>query len=190
MYFNKQKDRMVEVLQNYRAFFYKKVDLPGKPNQVHWELIRRIDDYPSEFDAMGIDCFFSPCFSRYVCTDKRTKQFVIKDAYTQDKIVSVIPTELLTFDVVENAQQTLNRTKWIDINTILIINEEGIEKLIDLDKDFKEIEFNFRPLFTGIAKDSEEPPEDGSSSEEKEYEQYAYYHKRRPLNLKACLPRL
>ena len=29
VFFNKNKDRMIEVLMNYRTFFYRKVQVPG-----------------------------------------------------------------------------------------------------------------------------------------------------------------
>ena len=39
------------------------------------------------------------------------------------------------------------RFKWVDSDTIKIINKEGIEKKIDLKDNFREIEFNIVPLF-------------------------------------------
>ena len=36
---------------------------------------------------------------------------------------------------------------WVDNDTIKIVNKEGIEKLIDIRNNFREIEFNLIPLF-------------------------------------------
>lgn len=75
VFFNKEKDRMIEVLQNYRTFFYKRVQQPGQPeHMVKWELIRRVNDYPVELEIdNGRIEFFTPCFSRYIVTDKKNK---------------------------------------------------------------------------------------------------------------------
>lgn len=133
---------MIEVLQNYKTNFYKKVVVPEtNPPQVKWQFIRRIYDFPS--DLWGADNdrleFFSPCFSKYIITDKKTKQFVIKDTYLE-KIISRIPHELLCFKTTKDSVSAINRMKWIDENTLLIVNKEGIEKLIDVSNEkFEEI---------------------------------------------------
>jgi len=47
----------------------------------------------------------------------------------------------------ENPKKLMFRFKWVDENTIRIINKEGIEKKIDIKDNFKEIEFNIIPLY-------------------------------------------
>lgn len=39
------------------------------------------------------------------------------------------------------------RFSWIDNDTIKVVNNEGIERLIDLKNNFKEIEFNRIPMY-------------------------------------------
>lgn len=39
------------------------------------------------------------------------------------------------------------RFMWVDNDTVRIVNPEGIERLVDLKNNFKEIEFNKIPLF-------------------------------------------
>lgn len=41
----------------------------------------------------------------------------------------------------------MRRLRWLDEDKLHIINEEGIERIIDTTNDFKEIEFNFIPLY-------------------------------------------
>lgn len=41
----------------------------------------------------------------------------------------------------------MNKFKWIDNNQIRIINNEGIEKILDIKDNFREIEYNVIPLF-------------------------------------------
>lgn len=46
---------------------------------------------------------------------------------------------------------TINRLQWIDNKVIRIANEFGHEKLIDIEDDFKELEFNTIPLFNEVS---------------------------------------
>lgn len=48
----------------------------------------------------------------------------------------------------EPAHEIMNRFKWVDEETIRLINNEGIEKIIDLKSvHLDEIEYNVIPLF-------------------------------------------
>ena len=63
-----------------------------------------------------------------------------------------MPKDLLTFkDIEVGAFKVLNRCCWLENNLFLITNEEGIEKIIDIDNNFNEINFNARPLFNEIS---------------------------------------
>ena len=74
-----------------------------------------------------------------------------------------IPKEMMSFTDVNQVLHVFNRFKWVDERTFLIVNEEGMEKLIDIDDGFKELAFNYRPLFTSI---------DKNKNEGREYESY------------------
>ena len=41
----------------------------------------------------------------------------------------------------------MNRFKWVNEHTIRIINRDGIEMLIDMKDNYKEIDYNVVPLF-------------------------------------------
>lgn len=48
-------------------------------------------------------------------------------------------------------KQVMNRVKFQDESTLLIVSEDGVEKLVDIeDENFQELSFNFRPLFNEI----------------------------------------
>ncbi len=47
----------------------------------------------------------------------------------------------------ESARDIMNRFIWIDKSQIKIINKEGIEKIVDLEHNFEEVEYNVIPLF-------------------------------------------
>lgn len=40
-----------------------------------------------------------------------------------------------------------HRFMWIDNDTIKVVNNEGIERLVDLKNNFREIQFNRIPMF-------------------------------------------
>ena len=48
---------------------------------------------------------------------------------------------------VESARDIMNRFIWIDKSQIKIINKEGIEKIVDLEHNVEEVEYNVIPLF-------------------------------------------
>lgn len=41
----------------------------------------------------------------------------------------------------------MNRFRWVDCDTIIVMNNEGVEKKIDIKDNFREIEFNIIPLY-------------------------------------------
>lgn len=97
----------------------------------------------------------------------------------------------------ESPKETMNRFKWVDEESIRIINKEGIEKIIDMQARFTETEYNVIPLFDiEETKDpvrsyfyNRKPLHVGQVKERlmRKYQQYksAYYleHKREPFSL-------
>lgn len=47
----------------------------------------------------------------------------------------------------EKLEDIAKRFKWVDEDIILVVNTEGIERLVDITKNFEEIQFNAIPLF-------------------------------------------
>lgn len=74
----------------------------------------------------------------------------------------------------ENVKTTMNRFCWVDNLTIKIINEEGTEKLIDLETQ-KELAYNVIPLF---------------DPQELEDPKRHYYNNRVPMKIEAALDRM
>lgn len=92
---------MILKIINFRTFLYKIIKTPGENSkEVTFELIRQIVDYPEDLenDQNGNKLtFFSPCFSRYIRVDQKTKEFFVKDAI-KDEIVSYIPKNYMWID--------------------------------------------------------------------------------------------
>lgn len=112
---------------------------------------------------------------------------MVKDAI-KDQVVTYIPKDVLYLEktgILEKKEafsQTINRIKWIDYSTLLVVNEDGVEKMLNIDNGFEEISYNFRPLFTSIS------PIKGL--ENKEYLKDPYYFKRSELQHSNLLNRL
>jgi hypothetical protein len=87
----------------------------------------------------------SPCFEYYIDIDREMKRFVIKDTFTST-LIYTISSDLMDFTT-ESARDIMNRFIWINKGQIKIINKEGIEKIVDLEHNFEEIEYNVIPLF-------------------------------------------
>ena len=120
--------------------------------------------------------FFTPCQSRYLFLDKKTREFIVKDSYT-GKELFIIPTDILTVNKdLSTPNRAINRIKWLDASTLKIVNEDGYEKIVDLDNNCNEVSYNYRPLFKSI---------DGV-----EYESNSYYHLRKDLTSNDILMRL
>lgn len=83
----------------------------------------------------------------YLDVDRKNKKFMIRDSFTQD-VRYHIPEYLM-----ENPNKEVgflpaaHRFTWVDNDTIKIVNHEGIERLVDLKNNFKEIEFNRIPMY-------------------------------------------
>ena len=141
LYFNENRDRMILKIVNFRTFIYKIHKYPGtSTNEVYFELIRQIIEYPDELEndyvSHGYFSYFTPCFGRFIKLDRKSSQFVIIDSYTGD-VVKMIPKDIMyiskkSFDE-KKIKETVNRIKFIDFSTMLIVNEEGIEKLMNID---------------------------------------------------------
>lgn len=149
MFFNESKDYMLEILLNARAFLYKKVNNRDKehPNRVKWELVHRFTQFPIDLlSCTQYPYIFSPDFSMYLDADRKGKVFLIKDSFTQ-QVHLKIPQHIMDCHT-ESLQDVAARFTWLDNKTIKVINSEGIERKISIDKgEFKEIEFNVIPLF-------------------------------------------
>lgn len=83
----------------------------------------------------------------YLDIDRKNKRFMIRDSFTQE-IRYHIPEWLMDFSAEgEKFVSIALKFMWIDNDTIKVVNSEGIERLVDLKNNFKEIEFNKIPLF-------------------------------------------
>eukprot|EP00347_Sterkiella_histriomuscorum_P013502 403364473 len=179
MFVNDSHDRMITVLINYRTFLYsaEKID-PTDETKVKWNVIRQINPFPNELDNdFKFLEHFTPCFSRYMTYDKKNQQFVLRDNINGGVEILKFPKDVLSCDnQVDHIKWATNRIKWLDYSTIKIVNEEGIEKIYNVDNKFSTEGYNVIPMFNDI--------------QGKEWETKHYYKERAQLTSDQFLERL
>jgi hypothetical protein len=99
--------------------------------------------------------------------DKKNCQFLIKDTYT-NQVLFKVPKDLMELEDVTKPRFTMNRMRFIDYKTMIIVNLEGVEKIIDIDNGFNELSYNFRPLFLEV-----------DPTNKREFEDFQYFIRRR-----------
>lgn len=77
---------MYEHLVHQRYYLYKKVaDNMYGSNRVSWQLVRRMQGMPTDLQStIRYPFIFSPDFSMYLDVERKEKQFLIKDSFTQE----------------------------------------------------------------------------------------------------------
>ena len=93
---------MIKILEGQRIFYYNKkpiiADETTDPWHCKWEQKSYIDDVSAKmFNDPGRLEFFSPCLTRYMITNKRNQNFIIKDTETREEVCKV-PLELMSSD--------------------------------------------------------------------------------------------
>ena len=109
--------------------------------------MRQINDYPGDLenDAQRLE-FFSPDFSRYIVLDKKLLQFKIKDT-ENNTVLFTVPKDLLPYTKDSDPSNVINRFKFLDSKTFIVVNDQGLEKKVCIDDNFEELQFNLRPMF-------------------------------------------
>jgi hypothetical protein len=136
---------MYERLLNNRQFLYERVKDPEFPNRVTWELKHRFKSTPGEFcNTTSYPYHLSPNFEQYIDIDRKNHSFVIRDTITED-IKIQIPTHLLKWNSTSTLPRDGSMFKWHDNRTLMILTSEGVEKLVDITSNFKELAYNMIP---------------------------------------------
>ena len=156
VFINDNCDRMIVKLEFSRVFVYKlKARITRGADDTHksqWELLRQLSDYPFYLDNKKTTCKLEPFtkdFSLYVRYNKKEKQFEIRHLDTGENH-SFIPTDILGVGESLDLLEVINRFRWLDSNTFVVVSEYGLEKIININHGFKEESFNQRPLFNEI----------------------------------------
>jgi hypothetical protein len=76
----------------------------------------------------------------------------------------------------DSIDKLMFRFKWVDENTIQIINQEGIEKKVDMKNNFAEIAFNVIPLY-------EQKQKEDALQDKMHFNQFNFYTNRPSLEI-------
>ena len=148
VFINDNCDRMIVKLQFSRVFVYKLKQgitkgATDNSNQ-QWELLRQIADYPTYLDNPLTTSKLEPFtkdFSLYVRYAKKLKMFQIRHLDTGEHH-SYIPTDILGVGESTVLLEVINRFRWLDSHTFMVVSEYGLEKIININNGFKEESFN------------------------------------------------
>jgi hypothetical protein len=140
---------MYERLKYERHFVYERIDKEG--GLCEWKLKHRFVFLP--YDLIKVTQYpflFTPNFENFIDLDESRTKFVIKPSFEKgNKPLIKIPRQLMDGKK-DKVQDIVRRFRWINANTFHIINKQGIERVIQIDyekKEFKELAFNFIPLY-------------------------------------------
>lgn len=144
IYFSDDLQYMLERQQNQKVFIKKRVDYEG--GFCKWKSIIHLKQFPMDLSELcQANFLFSPDLMYHLDYDKTLNVFTIKDTLTQ-MVYKNIPTGLMN-PKKEKVQDIARRFKWIDNTKIMVINNEGMEKIIDVKNNFAEIGYGVVPHF-------------------------------------------
>jgi hypothetical protein len=83
---------------------------------------------------------FSPDLMYYLDYDKSTNEFLIIRTIDQT-IYKRVPRGLMNPEK-EDAVKIASKFKWLDSSKLTIINNEGMEKVVDINNNFEELAYS------------------------------------------------
>lgn len=63
--------------------------------------------------------------------DNSHTNFIIRNVDKKEEVIATIPDRLMSAKI-ESLHHQASRFRWIDDNTLYVINQQGIERLIDI----------------------------------------------------------
>ncbi|CDW75557.1 wd-40 repeat protein [Stylonychia lemnae] len=144
IYFSEDLQYMLERLDNQRVLLYKQIQT-GTPGLVSWSLIRRLKQFPMDLaQTTYANYLFSPDLQYYLDFDKSENVFLIRRSLDQTTKCQ-IPKGIMNPQT-EEPIKIGKRFRWVNSNVIKIINSEGIEKIINIENGFKDINQDTVPM--------------------------------------------
>ena len=150
LYFNKRADCMIEWLDHGRVFLYKKVligeddDENQKVKNIKWTLIRRMECLKEDYNYKEFILSLSEDFSYFIdYTDKKEGsslgEFIIRETFTED-ITHKVPIHIMNYK--QEPFEMMYKFKWIGNEMLRVLDQYGMESLVDIGQDFMQLEFN------------------------------------------------
>lgn len=152
LYFSEDLQYMYERSKHERHFLYqreqpKQKGLPANVNEISWTPIHRFHNIPVDIVRLCEYPFiFSPNFKRYIDLEDKIGKFVIRNPHNHESVICEVPSEIVSTKE-EKVEDVMRRFRWVTDDLIHVISHDGIERIIDVANNFKEIAFNFIPLY-------------------------------------------
>eukprot|EP00347_Sterkiella_histriomuscorum_P011114 403373706 len=148
-YFNDDISLMIASICE-TTYLYKREN-QGDNHNIKWILVKRLEKFQRDLMSgqFGFFPFVSPSFQHYIQVNHRDKKFIIKELISE-KLIAEVPTNLMTFEKSDwpLIKEVINRIYWIDDSFIKIVNEEGIEKIVNYINNFDEVASNHIPMLS------------------------------------------
>ena len=152
LYFSENREYMLERLKYDKHILYRRSLKPallkGSPtnNTITWVRVHTFSRFPNDIIHLTQYPFvFSPNFTYYLDLDEDHTSFIIRSSIDEREVYD-IPLELMNAEE-EDLKDVVRRFRWIDEEQLHIINHEGIERIVNINDNFKEKQFNFIPLY-------------------------------------------
>lgn len=138
LFFSDDLQYMLE-RQEQNVLLYKRHNKPrSTPNledescEVTWDLVRRVKRFPLDLSEVTfVNYLFSPNLMKYLDFNKNEKHFVIKNTLDQTEFCK-IPNGLMHPGDGKDIAMVGKKFQWLTNATIRVINEDGIEKTVDI----------------------------------------------------------
>ena len=132
---------MVEILSFNRINVYSKSIIgSASGNSIKWESVRRLENLNCHFGTYDSLQCMSPSFKYFIRADLARKRFLVQDVL-DEKFSYDIPEYLMSYK--DSPLEMMNRFRWVGDGAIKVVNEEGIELLVDVaTADFGHQAFN------------------------------------------------
>lgn len=136
LFFDSKLELMIEWLSHGRVNLYEKMDTgkvaDSETMNIRWKRIRRMERLNVNYGRMDFLERVSPDFRYFVDVDRSKHQFLIIEMMSEEIRIR-IPLYLMTYK--NDPDEAMSRFMWVGNDAMKIVNDEGIEKIIDLNSD-------------------------------------------------------
>jgi hypothetical protein len=142
LYFSENYNLMFEELENKIVILYEWYPEGDSLNEGKWAIVKRLHKYPDQLEPKTpFLTLNTPNFEKYIEFDETLDKWVLRKTRTQE-IITQIPKNALFMNGKEDAALMIRRFKWIDNRYFKYLTPGGIERMIDTEDKFKEVNYN------------------------------------------------
>jgi len=145
LFFSDDLEYMLEFINDKRITLYK-----WGTQSNEWQIVRKLDNYEKEMNgSTSYPVPMTPDFKHFLDFDHKHHTFMIRDTITEN-IEYHVPQHLLALEEGDTLKSYMNRFHWKSATEFIIIDRDGVERVIDYNPDTdtaKEVGFGLLPYF-------------------------------------------